>query len=46
MTQDNKEFFEQLERHPELLERMKKLLQIVDGEGDKAGLSHIKFSEK
>ncbi len=33
MSQSNKEFLAQLEKHPELLERMKRLLKIVDGEG-------------
>ena len=33
MSQSNKEFFEELEKHPELLERVKRLLKIVDGEG-------------
>ena len=30
----NKEFFDKLENHPKLLERMKNLLRIVDGEGE------------
>jgi len=34
MSQSNKDFFEQLEKHPELLERMKRLLKIVDAEGE------------
>lgn len=34
MAITNKEFFAQLEQHPELLERMKRLLKIVDGEGE------------
>jgi hypothetical protein len=30
----NKEFFAQLEKHPQLLDRMKNLLRIVEGEGE------------
>ena len=33
MSQTNQEFLAQLEKHPELLERMKRLLRIVEGEG-------------
>ena len=33
MSQTNQEFLAQLEQHPELLERMKRLLRIVEGEG-------------
>ena len=33
MTMSNKEFLAKLEQHPELLERMKNLLRIVEGEG-------------
>ncbi len=34
MPMSNKEFFTKLEQHPQLLERMKRLLRIVEGDGD------------